>query len=252
MLKHIALNFLRGRGLELRRYHPNNSQHSALHTMLRQFQVNLVLDVGANVGQFAEELLETGYTGRIVSFEPLAAAHASLSERAKAHERWSVHPRAAVGAESGHVTMHVSENSVSSSVLQPLARHVDAAPESRNIGVEQVPLIRLDDVAPSYESGAHATLLKIDTQGFEWSVLDGASALLQRVTALQLELSLVPLYEGQRLWRDYVDRLDAIGFALFFAYPAFTDTRTGQTLQWDAMFLRKTDLGLAPHGAQIT
>ena len=99
----------------------------------------------------------------------------------------------------------MAANSISSSVLPMLQSHVDAAAGSQTIGTEVVAVIRLDDVTAGYLRGAKAVLLKVDTQGFEWDVLDGAVETLGKVAAVQLELSLLPLYGGQRLWRDYVD-----------------------------------------------
>jgi FkbM family methyltransferase len=244
MLKHWILNLARKFGLELRRYHTNTSEHRARQQTLSHLGIDLVLDVGANCGQFAEELMSSGYTGRVVSFEPLSQAHAILSHRCRAigGTRWQVHQRAAIGAEAGSATIHVAGNSVSSSLLPTLPAHVQAAPESVTIGTEDVQVARLDDAAESYASTSRALLIKIDTQGFEWQVLDGAPRLLEQSMALQLELSLVPLYAGQRLWRDYVERLDKAGFQLYSAYPAFTDDHTGQTLQWDATFVRTSAL----------
>ena len=233
-------NLLRRTGLDLRRYHPSTSHHCALHLLLRWLQIDLVFDVGANTGQTGEELFGSRFAGRVVSFEPLAAAHAELTRKAALHPRWAAHPRAAVGAAPGEVTIHVAANSVSSSVLPMLQSHLDAAAGSQTVGSEAVSVIRLDDVAAGYLQGSNAAMLKIDTQGFEWEVLDGAMQTLGKLAAVQLELSLVPLYGGQRLWRDYVDRMERLDFQLYFAYPAFADTHTGQTLQWDGMFVRKS------------
>lgn len=240
MLKHTILNLFRRFGLELRRYHTNTSEHRARQQTLSHLGIDLVLDVGANCGQFAEELMSSGYNGRVISFEPLSQAHATLHDRCRAlgNARWQVHQRTAIGAEAGSATIHVAGNSVSSSLLPTLHAHVEAAPASATVGTEVVEVARLDDVAAAYASTSRALLIKIDTQGFEWQVLDGAPQLLKQAVALQLELSLVPLYAGQRLWRDYVERLDGEGFQLYSAYPAFTDDRTGQTLQWDAIFVR--------------
>lgn len=244
MLKHTTLNLIRRFGLELRRYHTNTSEHRARQQTLSHLGIDLVLDVGANCGQFAEELMSSGYVGHVVSFEPLSQAHAILSDRCRVlgGTRWQVHQRTAIGAETGSATIHVAGNSVSSSLLPTLHAHVQAAPESATVGTEEVQVARLDDAAANYASTSRALLIKIDTQGFEWQVLDGAPRLLDQAVALQLELSLVPLYAGQRLWRDYVDRLNKAGFQLYNVYPAFTDDRTGQTLQWDATFVRTSAL----------
>lgn len=239
-------SLLRRAGLDLRRYHPSSSHHCAWRLLLRGLKIDLIFDVGANAGQFGEEALGAGFTGSLVSFEPLAAPHAVLAGKASSHPRWTVHPRAAVGAAAGELTIHVAANSVSSSALPILQSHLDAAAGSQTVGTEVVAVVRLDDVAPAYFGSSRAAMLKIDTQGFEWQVLDGAMKTLDAVAAVQLELSLVPLYEGQRLWRDYVDRMERLGFQLYYAYPAFTDEQTGQTFQWDGMFVRKSLLQAGP------
>jgi len=239
MIKHFIKNLIRRTGLELHRYTPHNSQHCATQAMLNSLGIDVVFDVGANAGQYGEELFASNFKGRVISFEPLSIAHAKLAHRAESNPNWVVHPRTALGADTGQILINVSANSVSSSILPMLQSHIEAAPESTYTSTEAVPLIRLDDVARQYANNARAMLLKIDTQGFEWQVLDGAPALLKRVSAVQLELSLVPMYQGQRLWRDYVDRLERESFQLYFAYPAFTNSTNGQTLQWDAMFVRR-------------
>lgn len=239
MIKGWIKRAARSMGIEILRYVPHNSIHAASRSLLTHLEIGLVFDIGANTGQYGEDLFETGYKGRIVSFEPLMRAHASLQRRAAHYPDWLVHERVAVGATTGQVEIQVAGNSVSSSILPMLKRHTDACPESAGIGKELVPIVRLDDVADAYWNGDSAALLKVDTQGFEWEVLEGALASLERIDAVQLELSLVPLYEGQHLWRSLVDRMESLGFLLYFVYPAFSDNKTGQMLQWDAMFVRK-------------
>jgi hypothetical protein len=119
-----------------------------------------------------------------------------------------------------------------------LTSHSNAAPGSAYLGHESAPLITLDSVAPPYLDSVQAPFLKIDTQGCEWHVLDGALATLPKVCGVQMELSLVPLYEGQRLWRECIERLEAKGFVLWALQPVFFDPATGRTLQWDGLFFR--------------
>ncbi|KAF0185753.1 MAG: FkbM family methyltransferase [Nitrospirae bacterium] len=225
-------------GIEAHRFHPGTSPLARQMVALRAFGVDVVLDIGANDGQYAKELRTGGYAGHIVSFEPLTAAHCYLLQKSKSDPRWQVHPRCALGDRTGEIELNIAGNSVSSSILPMLATHSNAAPESAYLGHEPVSLITLDSVAPSYIEGAQAPFLKIDTQGYEWHVLDGALATLPRLRGLQMELSLVPLYEGQRLWRDCIDRLEAEGFVLWSLQPVFVDPVNGRTLQWDGLFFR--------------
>lgn len=229
---------LNSAGIEAHRFHPNSSPLARLIAALRHSHVDLVIDIGANEGQFATELRTGGYSGRIVSFEPLSSAHGRLSQARGDDTAWHVHPRCALGDRPGEVELNIAGNSDSSSILPMLMSHSSAVPESAYIGHESAPLITLDSVAPFYLEGAQAPFLKIDTQGYEWHVLDGALTTLPKVRGIQMELSLVPLYEGQRLWRECIERLEVEGFVLWALQPVFFDPATGRTLQWDGLFFR--------------
>jgi hypothetical protein len=135
--------------------------------------------------------------------------------------------------------MNPPGNSVSSSVLPMLESHSSAAVGSAYIDSERVPIAKLDTIASRYLNQKSKLFIKIDTQGFEWQVLDGASETLKQALGVLCELSLVPLYGGQRLWRDIVDRLETEGFMLWALQRGFTDPRTGQSLQMDGIFLRR-------------
>jgi FkbM family methyltransferase len=229
---------LRSVGYDVIQYRPSSSDSAKLSRLLRHAGIELVLDVGANEGQFATELLAGGYRGRIVSFEPLRQAHDRLRQVAAREPRWTVHERCAIGDSDGEVQIHVAGNSVSSSIRPMLEQHAQSAPESRYVGTESVPLRRLDDIAMPYLADAREVFLKVDTQGYEAAVLRGAPALLQRVRAVQLELSLVPLYEGQELWQHFLALMQAQGFELWTLLPGFVDEASARTLQADAVFVR--------------
>ncbi len=237
-VKQGVKQLLHAAGVEAHRFHPNTSQLARLMAALRHFNIDLVIDIGANEGQFANEVRAGGYSGRIVSFEPLSSAHSRLLQVSSGDTAWHVHPRCALGDRLGEIELYISGNSVSSSILPMLKSHSSAAPESAYLGHESAPLITLDSVAPPYLEGAQAPFLKIDTQGYEWHVLDGALASLPKVRGIQMELSLVPLYKGQRLWRECIERLEAEGFLLWALQPVFVEPATGRTLQLDGIFCR--------------
>jgi FkbM family methyltransferase len=225
-------------GFDILRLDPGSNSSLALLKSLSRFDIDTVFDVGANIGQFSSGLRSVGFAGKLISFEPLSVAHRVLVASARTDSNWLVHPRSAIGDRDGQIEINVAGNSVSSSVLAMAAAHSSAAEDSAYIGVETVPIARLDSVAPNYLARSQRAFLKIDTQGYEWHVLDGARETLTQMQGVLCELSLIPLYEGQHLWMDVIQRLECEGFTLWSLQKGFTDPRDGRTLQVDAVFFR--------------
>lgn len=236
--KRAVKSLVHAAGFDLHRLSPSSNPSFQLLKALNRFEVDLVFDVGANVGQFASDLRSVGYRGDIVSFEPLSTAHRALLEVARRDAKWQVHPRGAVGDHDGNIEINIAGNSWSSSVLPMMESHSSAAEGSAYVGAEKVPIFKLDSVAQRYLTIARRPFLKIDVQGFEWQVLDGASKTLPLVAGVVCELSLIALYEGQRLWMDMIHRLESEGFVLWSIQRGLTDPRDGRTLQVDATFFR--------------
>lgn len=229
---------LRSVGYDFIRFVPESSDGAKQHAVLRHLQTDLVLDVGANEGQYGQLLRSFGYRGRILSFEPLTSAYGKLLSTAAGDAAWAVHPRTAIGDHDGSITIHIAGNNVSSSVLPMLDRHLQAAAESRYIGSEVVPLACLNTVLPAARGDARSIFLKIDTQGYEAAVLRGADQVLHLCRGVQLEMSLLPLYDGQELWTYFLAEFERRGFALWTILPGFVEETTGRTMQIDAIFVK--------------
>lgn len=225
-------------GIDIHRYRPEALPAGRLTTILRHHDVDLVLDVGANTGQFAEQLRGAGYTKEILSFEPLSTAYAQLIHSAKDDLYWSIAPQVAIGDKDGKIEIHVAGNSVSSSVLKMLDSHATAAPASRYVTNEWVRLATLDTMMQELRVGPEKLFLKIDTQGYEDRVLNGARETLTRVRGIQMELSFLPLYEGQQLFDQLVQRLHSLGFSIWAIWPGFCDMASGRMLQVDVVAFR--------------
>ncbi len=225
-------------GLQICKLNTSTSPAYQTTQALKFHNINIVFDVGANTGQFASELRLYGYTGKIISFEPLQQAYKILEKKAGHDDNWFIHPRCAVGEKIDGVEINVAGNSVSSSLLPMLKSHKDVVPESQYTHTEKVQLITLDSILGQYISDSDNVFIKIDTQGYEWAVLNGAPQALKLCKGVLLELSLVPLYEGQKLWLDCIDRLNKVGIKLYCIQPGFTDPKTGQTLQVDGLFFK--------------
>ncbi len=198
--------------------------------------ITAVLDVGANVGQYATMLRRAGFSGDIVSVEPLSGAYAQLHTRAAKDSRWTC-LNSAIGSGGGTATINVSANSFSSSILPLTDAHLRAAPGSEVIATEEVPLVSVIELMDQYGLSPETTLLKVDTQGFEGEVLDSAGDLLDRFAGVQLELSFVELYAGQPLFDELVDRMRKAGLELWQLETGISGP-DGRLLQVDGVFLR--------------
>lgn len=197
--------------------------------------IDLVIDVGANSGQFAREIRRFGYAGRIVSIEPLAEPHRQLAEAAARDGRW-IAIRSAVGPRAGSATMHVAGNAgASSSLLSMLALHARSAPEARFVAEELVDVQPLDGLVAPHLRGGASVFTKIDVQGYELSVLHSGPATLAASALVQVEMSLLPLYEEGPTYRDVLRFMEERGFGLVGLEPGFA-AANGLLLQADGLF----------------
>lgn len=209
--------------------------------LMSKLNIEIVLDIGANIGNYARNLRRLGYTNRIISFEPLKNVFGKLQRNSKSDNQWSVH-NYALGDEEGTNTIHVANNSYSSSILKMLPSHLESAPKSKYIGKEEIEIKRLDAVFNSLSIEKEKIMLKIDTQGYEKNVLDGAAEILSKISLIQLEMSLIPLYENEMLFKEMNNYLDERGFQLVSLENGFWDRSTGQLLQVDGIFANKLSL----------
>jgi len=200
-------------------------------------QPRAVIDIGANIGQFASWVRASGFDGPIISFEPQPEEHAALTAAAERDPEWIVAPRCALGSSEGTAQIHVAGNSQSSSMLEMLDLHKDNAPTSAYVDSIETPVRRLDDMLAELGFDPTDALLKIDTQGFETEVLRGAPSTLPVIAAAHVELSLAPLYDGQALASEIFALFGAAGLELSIINDCF-NTGDGQILQIDGGFTR--------------
>ena len=205
---------------------------------LKEMQVSVCLDVGANTGQYGLGVLANGFDGRLVSFEPLMYEYEDLSRQAKRHSCWDTR-NFALGDFNGEAEINIAGNSQSSSLLPMNKRHADSAPSSKYIGKQVVEVARLDSLWKSIVSDTDRAWLKIDVQGAEASVLDGLGIFPEQLCAVELELSLVDLYEGQPSMSALLNRLSDAGYVLAALEDVFWDSNTLETLQINGIFLRR-------------
>lgn len=205
--------------------------------LIETYGIDLIIDVGANYGGYGKELRTGGYKNRIMSFEPLASVYRILEESARGDSLWQT-MHCALGAQAGSQTIHVSANTTSSSLLDMLPAHKDAAPEACYVGEEIIQVVTLDGLYEKFCAEAKSIWLKIDTQGFEKQVLDGAASSLQLIDTVQLEVSFTPLYDGSATYLELIQFMEAHDYQITGMEPGFCDPNSGRLLQADFTFHR--------------
>jgi FkbM family methyltransferase len=230
---------LRALGWQVQRFRNSNCEARVLADILRFTRPDVVLDVGANLGQFGDQLLSLGYSAKLVSFEAIPDVHSRLLQHARQRSAsWLVAPCAALGSRRGSIDINISANVQSSSVLPMRAAHLAASPTSHYVDRQTVAMERLDQLARQFVPESARVFIKMDTQGYELEVLKGATDLLPQTAGLQIELSLAPLYEGAPTFIEMMQYVQAAGFEPFGMIPVFRDAGSGRLLQVDGFFTR--------------
>lgn len=220
---------------------PKSSDDVCLQHFLAAHGVDLIFDVGANKGQYAEKVFAHGY-GRA---DRLLRAALRAARRARGEEPQTP------GVGGGRALLHRRPDGRDRGEhFRELDRELDPAALGRTPpGVPgrglrghregaHVPA-PLDERFDRHLGEATRPFLKIDVQGFESEVLDGARRSIPHLVGMQVELSLVDCYEGQKgSFSQMIRRIEEMGFELIRFFPSFIDTATGRWLQADGLFFR--------------
>lgn len=205
---------------------------------LRTYKIQTVLDVGANTGQYSCGLRKAGFKGKIISFEPAGSAFQDLEKCAKRDKNWMSF-NFALGETDRSASINISRHSPSSSILPMTQLHNEASPGSEYMSEERIEIRSLDSIYDSLGIGGENVFMKVDTQGYEKKVLDGAERSLSSIKGLQLELSASELYKGEEIYYSICNYVEEKGFRLVRIIPGFAHKETHDMLQFDALFFRK-------------
>lgn len=225
-------------GIDISRFEPTSHDVARRKQLIESYQIDTFLDIGANSGQSGVQLRKNlGYTGRILSFEPLSSAFALLQANAKDDPAWQIF-NIALGDAQEKVQINIAQNSESSSLLDMLPSHLKSAPQSGLVGKEEITVKTLDSIFDDVCKGAKNIYMKVDTQGYEAKVLAGAKNSLPVIDTIQMEMSLIPLYEGEMLMIEKCILMRDLGYTLVAIENGFSDPKSGQLLQVDGIFHR--------------
>jgi FkbM family methyltransferase len=214
-----------------------------LEALLRQLEVNVVLDVGANRGQFGRGLRELGFTGRIVSYEPVSTNLAQLREAAAADPNWMVEAFA-LGDVDSTADMKVSAGAGKLSSLLPssdFGRKRFANMRDEVVARETIQVRRLDGVCHRAFAGIDRprAFLKLDTQGYDLLALAGAGEYLKDFVGLQSEVSCIPIYTGMPHLTEQIAVYEDAGFAAAGLFPVTRDNETLAVIEFDLLMVRR-------------
>jgi FkbM family methyltransferase len=206
------------------------------HPWLRELGIATVLDVGANTGQFALAARRAFPAAEIVSVEPLAECYATLTRRLRGLPRTRA-LNVALGESPGSARFERNEYTPSSSFLPLGEAHRASFPFARATTEVEVPIDTLDAVVARLGLPT-PLLIKIDVQGYEDRVLRGATAALRTASALIVETSFVPLYEGQLCHDGICALLSEHGFRYAGCLDQLVEPGSARILSADSVFLR--------------
>jgi FkbM family methyltransferase len=210
--------------------------------LLADLGTDLVIDGGANRGQYGKRLRAGGYRGQIVSFEPIPEVFAQLTAASASDPRWSC-CRAALGAADGEADIHIAEFDQVSSLLP--ATGAAGTSSWRASRSERVSVVPLATVLEQQQAATHRTHLKLDLQGYEMTALLGAGSQLADCSSLEVELSTIPLYEGASTAPHLLSYLETRGFDIFSLQPSAVENRSGRVLELESLFVRRSGSGAA-------
>lgn len=224
--KYRVRNLLRRLGVEVvKRGRAANLLSAHVAQLLDHHEINCVLDVGARHGEYARWLRNLNYTGRIVSFEPVAANLLTLNAAAKNDPNWRVEPYA-LGTQTSRASINVTEHTVFSSFRVPNQTAVDKFGFATTVNAaEEVEVRTLADVLDTVTTGLSKPriYLKMDTQGWDLEVLQGAGSRINDVQALQSETSFQAIYEGMPSFNESWQFIQQAGFVMSGLFPVNVD-----------------------------
>jgi FkbM family methyltransferase len=225
-------------GIDLRFY--PTKQIKSRQSFMKKCQFDVVLDIGANIGQFVSEIRnEYSFSGKIISFEPITAVFSELEKNCKNDKNW-IGYNFALGNKSCTEIINISKHAPSSSIRQFNEDYISDKLSLVTTDQEEIQVKKLNEIFPelNLDSGSKI-LLKVDTQGYEMDVLKGCGELLNCFHGIQIECSIRELYIGEALYLDVFDFLQKNNFHLFTLEPSYYDKKTMELLQIDAYFIRK-------------
>ena len=180
-------NLLSKFNIRVEKISKNQKLLDILNNLITKLEINLIFDVGANEGQFAKKIIENGYKGKIISFEPLNDPYEKLVLKSSKFENWKVE-KLSLGSENKNSEINISNYSLSSSIFPISSKHLKAKKNSNYTSKQKTEIKKLDTYIYENKVASDYSFLKIDTQGYEYNVLGGSVQNLKNFRIILCEL----------------------------------------------------------------
>lgn len=208
----------------------------SLGDFLNSRKITTVLDVGANKGEFGKSIRDDGFLGRIVSFEPVSLTFAKLQSTIGGDDKWTAR-NFALGDKATRASINVSKDDHLSSFFGATELGLRTGLELETSHTELVDVKTLDEIFVEFER--ERVFLKIDTQGFEKPVLEGAKESLSQILGVQLEIPIYPLYQNSWSFSDAISYMADADFFVSQIRPVpHYGGRFADVLDVDCVFRR--------------
>ena len=212
IFKYLVNYFLKYFNLQINKITLSNNFYYHIVQTLKNYDIDLVIDIGANEGQFAKKIIDYGFKNKIISFEPIKKVNKILRSNSKNHQNWIVNKSFGFGNLNQTKLINVSKNSVSSSILEINKKHLRAQPDAMTISKEKIRLVTLNSYLNKYKFKNKKIFIKIDTQGYEKKIILGAKKVLNRVTGLMIEASISKVYKNETDYMAIINLMKKLGF----------------------------------------
>jgi FkbM family methyltransferase len=206
---------------------------------------NTVLDIGANNGQFAEDVFRAFPGVTVYSCEPITECYERLMLMREQHP--TLHPiQIALSDRDGEMDFWLSRFRDSSSIQEMMPTHTEAWPHTEIEAKIRVPIARMDSIASELDLKP-PIFAKLDVQGHELAVINGGRETLSLCQRVMLECNFAPLYKGQPSFTQLYDELHSLGFLFDGFISALRHPQTFEQLSSDAVFYKPIEVA-APDG----
>ena len=205
---------------------------------INSHKIDLIIDIGASTGKYAEMLRRFGYSNYIFSIEPVTESFKRLNINSSSDKKWIAKQFIISNEKKNKIKINVSKDFDNSSIYNVTDLHVKNYNGAKFLYTEEIESKTLENLIKYDIEKKNNMMLKIDTQGSEGDILKSGSELLDQFKLIQVELSIQKLYTNQNMWIDIIEYLRKKNFDVWNIIPGYKQRDKGQLYQFDAIFYK--------------